>query len=59
MTNDTILFTAIRGGNRALFRMSYVNRNPGEPELIKSLDSTYGYSMLFWDDADIQISVDD
>lgn len=41
-SNENIFFTAIKGTERSLFKMSYVNRVAGEPEKITEIDSSWG-----------------
>lgn len=45
--NNEIVFTATKGTERGLFRMSYVDREAGEPEKIKNIDSTWG-DLIMW-----------
>lgn len=55
-SNEEIVFTAKRGNERALFKMSYSNREPGEPKLVQTIDDSWG-NMLFWKDEDIPVTI--
>lgn len=52
--NNTIVFTATKGTERTLFKMTYNDRVAGEPESIATIDSSWG-SLFFWSDNDTPI----
>ena len=49
-SNECIVFTATKGTERSLFKMSYVDRVAGEPEKICNIDESAG-EIFFWKDA--------
>ncbi len=45
--NDTIVFTAFKGSEHAMFKMSYVDRVAGKPERIRDIESSWG-NIVMW-----------
>lgn len=57
-SNETIVFTATKGTERALFKIPYRDRKAGEPEKIADIDKSLG-DIFFWKDNAITINTKD